>query len=59
MDPDACLARMVEAMEDSDKEGAADAAEDLRDWIGRGGALPSSRHMLEYVFDAVADMLRK
>lgn len=40
MDPTACLKRFLEACEDRDREEAADALEDLHNWIVRGGHLP-------------------
>ena len=40
MDPDACLRRLSEALEDGDLEEAKHAAQDLRDWLDKGGFAP-------------------
>lgn len=37
MDPKACLARMIAALDDGDLEEAEYAREDLTDWARRGG----------------------
>jgi hypothetical protein len=40
MDPDACLALLLDAFRDKDREAAFDAIEDLNDWLARGGFMP-------------------
>jgi len=40
MDPDATLARFLDACNDEDREEATEALEDLLGWIKRGGFLP-------------------
>lgn len=41
MDPDACVERIVNAINDSDLEEALEAVNDLENWIRRGGFPPS------------------
>lgn len=41
MDPDACLRRLEEAIEDGDLEEAKHALQDLREWLRRGGYPPA------------------
>lgn len=43
MDPDACLAAMVGAMESADPWTAMDRAADLIEWLDRGGNPPRGR----------------
>ena len=40
MDPQACLSRLLAAVSDNDTEEAICAAEDLLNWLDRGGAAP-------------------
>jgi hypothetical protein len=40
MDPDACLARLLDAFRANDREAAYDAIEDLSDWLAKGGFMP-------------------
>lgn len=40
MDPNACLARFLDALRDKDRNEAYDALQDLAEWIGRDGFLP-------------------
>ena len=40
MDPDACLALLLDAFRDGDREAAYGPLEDLLDWIAKGGFLP-------------------
>ena len=40
MDPDACLARFLDACHDDDREEAIAALEDLQEWLRKGGFLP-------------------
>lgn len=40
MDPDACLDRLVDALNDGDGDEARAAATDLGIWIGRDGFIP-------------------
>lgn len=44
MDPDACLNRIFDAMGDKDWQEAADACEDLHEWLRKGGFEPKSLH---------------
>lgn len=44
MDPTATLKRFMEACEDDDRDTAHEALSDLREWIGKGGFLPSITH---------------
>jgi len=41
VDPDACLRRLIDAIQDGDYEDAGEAAEDLRDWLTMGGFIPT------------------
>lgn len=41
MDPDACLERLLDAVETLDREEAVDAAQDFLEWMARGGAPPT------------------
>lgn len=41
MDPDACLARLLDAFRDGDADAACDAIDDLQEWLADGGALPA------------------
>jgi hypothetical protein len=41
MDPDACLARLLDALRDRDRVAAWDALEDLYQWLSMGGAMPA------------------
>lgn len=43
MDPNACLERWRDAMEDGDRSEARHAASDLRRWINGGGFEPEWR----------------
>ena len=40
MDPDACLARLLDALRDGDRDEAIDALDDLRLWLTNGRFLP-------------------
>ncbi len=40
MDPQACLARLVDAIADEDRGEAAEAADDLYTWLCDGGFAP-------------------
>ena len=40
MDPDACLARFLDACNDDDRQEAIAALEDLQEWLRTGGFLP-------------------
>lgn len=40
MDPDACLRRIEDAIQDDDYEEATTACLDLLHWISKGGFLP-------------------
>lgn len=40
MDPNACWARLVSALEEGDGGEAKDAAVDLAEWIDKGGFVP-------------------
>lgn len=42
MDPDACLARLIEAAADGDADELLYAAEDLAEWLRKGGFAPSN-----------------
>jgi hypothetical protein len=50
MDPDACLARLLDAFRDKDREAAFGAAEDLLDWLAKGGAMPVDPRLLFETF---------
>lgn len=41
MDPTACLARILRALESDDRAEACEALEDLATWLKRGGFMPS------------------
>jgi hypothetical protein len=41
MDPDACLAKLLDAFRDGDREAAYEAIEDLSDWLAKGGFMPA------------------
>jgi len=41
MDPNACLERLLDAVETNDSEEAVEAARDLLGWMARGGAPPT------------------
>lgn len=40
MDPDACLAALLDAFRDGDREAAWDHIEALYDWLAKGGFMP-------------------
>lgn len=40
MDPDACVNLILEALQDGDGDHAEDSAEDLNQWLQRGGFEP-------------------
>ena len=40
MDPTACLARIIDAIEDEDEDEVKYACEDLRTWLDKGGFPP-------------------
>lgn len=42
MDPNACWKRLCDALREGDTEEAANAAEDLAEWIKKGGFLPEA-----------------
>lgn len=42
MDPNACLARLREALAEGDSEGAREAFASLSEWLSRGGFLPDA-----------------
>ena len=46
MDPDACLARLVDALNEGDEDEARAAATDLGIWVGRDGYLPEAFNAL-------------
>lgn len=41
MDPQAVLREMLYALANGDRDGAARAAQDLSEWIDKGGFLPA------------------
>lgn len=41
MDPNACLARIKQAVADGDEEEAIEARADLREWVAKGGFEPN------------------
>jgi hypothetical protein len=41
MDPNACYTRVIELLDEGDIFGAKEAANDLREWIARGGFEPA------------------
>lgn len=43
MDPTACWNEMLDALRDGDRETARDRANDLYDWLGRGGFAPVTK----------------
>ena len=57
MDPDACIDRILSALNRKDAEEAEDAAEDLLGWLGRGGFRPRRprTEALAEAMDALAD----
>jgi hypothetical protein len=54
MDPSACFEMLRDAMEYGDDTVAANAAEDLTDWIKRGGFVPDEVTLL-----ALLDLIRR
>lgn len=40
MDPDACVNRLLEALGDRSREEAEEAADDLNEWLEKGGFEP-------------------
>jgi len=40
MDPNATVQRLLEAIDDHDLEAAREAADDLSNWLARGGFAP-------------------
>ena len=41
MDPNATLAKLLDAFRDNDREASWAAIEDLQDWLARGGFMPA------------------
>jgi hypothetical protein len=41
MDPQACLARFLSALNEKDYEEAKESQEDLKDWLSHGGFPPN------------------
>jgi len=48
MDPNACWKRMTDAFDDGDVETAAEAAQDLQQWLRNGGFKPTN--FREHIF---------
>jgi hypothetical protein len=46
MDPNACIDRIINAIEDADIEEAIDAIDDLTRWLNRGGFAPTNADRL-------------
>ena len=42
MDPNACVDRICDALEDDDREEALEGLKDLSGWLNRGGFPPES-----------------
>lgn len=58
MDPDACMARLMEAVAAYDHTEARDAALDLLRWLRKDGAMPTlSRPQLITLVTATAERL--
>lgn len=55
MDPNACLARMLDAIVSGDKDEAIDAASDLNEWLARGGFEPDWREACWDLFAKMPD----
>lgn len=47
MDPDAALWNVVEAALESDQDSLLEAAEDLAEWLRKGGVAPSGSVLAE------------
>jgi hypothetical protein len=61
MDPDACLERMLSALDDNDPAEARDACSDLLSWLVGGGFAPSIskkalRRILQLAYERLIDL---
>lgn len=57
MDPDACLAKLLDAFRDGSRKHARFALEDLLGWITRGGALPQDPRVFTEQEAEISDRL--
>ena len=53
MDPDACFSMILDCVAAEDWAGAAQHAEDLREWLRKGGFPPGGGKLRETSIDAV------
>lgn len=53
MDPDACMHSLLTALRDKDFDGAADALENISDWLRRGGFFPLALPQAIDCFDSL------
>ena len=49
MDPNACLIRLLDAVESADRDDLISACEDLAEWLDREGFLPSAETIGKWV----------
>ena len=57
MDPNACFQLILDALETHDTDEARDHADDLRNWLRRGGFMPAIQpHELEFLLTALPSM---
>ena len=47
MDPQACLRRLLDAIQNQDRDEIQYACEDLAEWIAKGGFLPTMLETLQ------------
>lgn len=60
MDIEAAVQRLIVALEDSDRIEAAEACDDICEWMGKRGFMPKlAHHQLEFILGTLADLLRK
>jgi hypothetical protein len=59
MDPDACLARILSALEDKRYEEAKDACSDLLEWKNKGGFKPQATECPILIFPGLFEPLHE
>lgn len=60
MDPDACLQRMIAALEERDFDETRDAIRDLRTWMSKKGFMPKVTWAdLDFILGTMEDNLPK
>jgi len=60
MDPNATWQRLLQAIEELNRDEVVAAADDLGTWLQKGGFMPTiESHDLEFVLATISDLVKK